>query len=45
MTQEENIEQLDQGVVSDPKPQHTIRSVVSKAEKKIDPSAGKAGMD
>jgi polyphosphate kinase 2 len=45
MTQEENTEQPDQGVVSDPKPQHTIRSVVSKAEKKIDPSAGKAGMD
>ena len=45
MTQEENIEQKDQGIVSDPKPQHTIRSVVSKAEKKIDPSAGKAGMD
>ncbi|MBC8376915.1 MAG: polyphosphate kinase 2 [FCB group bacterium] len=45
MTQEENIEQQDQGVVSDIKPQHTIRSVVNKAEKKIDPSTGKAGMD
>jgi len=45
MTQEENTEQPDQGVVSDPKPQHTIRSVISKAEKKIDPSTGKAGMD
>ncbi|MBC8193025.1 MAG: polyphosphate kinase 2 [Candidatus Marinimicrobia bacterium] len=45
MTQEENIEQEDQSVVSDPKPQHTIRSVITKAEKKIDPSTGKAGMD
>ncbi|MBT3227781.1 MAG: polyphosphate kinase 2 [Candidatus Marinimicrobia bacterium] len=45
MTQEENIEQKDQGIVSDPKPQHTIRSVISKAEKKIDPTSGKAGMD
>ena len=45
MSQEENIEQEDQSVVSDPKPQHTIRSVITKAEKKIDPSTGKAGMD
>ena len=45
MTQKENIEQEDQSVVSDPKPQHTIRSVITKAEKKIDPSTGKAGMD
>ncbi len=45
MIQDENIEQPVQGPVSDPKPQHTIRSVVTKAEKKIDPSSGKAGMD
>ncbi len=32
-------------VSSDPKPHDTIRSVVTKAEKKIDPSSGKAGMD
>jgi len=38
-------EQKEQQPVSDPKPQHTIRSVISKAEKKIDPSAGKVGMD
>ena len=45
MAQEEIIEHEDQSVISDPKPQHTIRSVISKAEKKIEHSAGKAGMD
>ncbi len=42
---EENIEQEEQNIISDPKPQHIIRSVISKAEKKIDHSDGKAGMD
>ena len=45
MSQEENNEQEDQGIISDIKPQHTIRSVITKAEKKIDHSSGKAGMD
>jgi len=45
MTQDQKIELEDQSVVSDPKTQHTIRSVVNKAEKKIDPASGKAGLD
>jgi len=45
MSQEENNEHEDQGIISDIKPQHTIRSVITKAEKKIDHSSGKAGMD
>ncbi len=45
MSQEENNEHEDQGIISDIKPQHTIRSVITKAEKKIDHSSGKTGMD
>ena len=45
MSQEENNEHEDQDIISDIKPQHTIRSVITKAEKKIDHSSGKAGMD
>jgi len=45
MSQEDFTEPEEQKPVSDLKPQNIIRSVVSKAEKKIDPSAGKAGID
>lgn len=45
MSPENIIEPEDQNIVSDPKPQHTIRSVIHKAEKKIDTSSGKAGLD
>lgn len=45
MTQEEINKDQEEEQVSDPKPQHTIRSVISKAEKKIDPSSGKVGLD
>jgi len=45
MTQDQTVEPDDQNPVADPKPQHTIRSVVSKAEKKIDSAPGKAGVD
>ncbi len=36
---------VDPNASSDPKPQHTIRSVINKVEKRIDSSAGKAGME
>ncbi len=45
MTQEESINKTEQTITSDPKPQQIIRSVISKAEKKIDHASGKADMD
>ncbi len=45
MSQEKNIELKDQSVTSDQKTQHIIRTVINKAEKKIDPTSGKAGID
>jgi polyphosphate kinase 2 len=45
MAQEEKNNPDDQSIISDPKPQHTIRSVITQAEKQIDPATGKAGMD
>ncbi len=35
----------EQSPTADPKPNETIRSVISKVEKNFDPSFGKAGMD
>ncbi len=45
MTSDENLGMDGQPIESDPKPHDTIRSVISKAEKKIDPSFGKAGLN
>ncbi len=45
MVSEENIGKEEPQHLFDPKPHDTIREVISKAEKKIDPSFGKAGMD
>jgi len=45
MTPEETQEPLETKPLSDPKPQQIIRSVISKAEKKIDSGAGKIGLD
>ncbi|MCF7825955.1 MAG: polyphosphate kinase 2 [Candidatus Marinimicrobia bacterium] len=45
MTQEEKTDHEGHDQSSDLKPQHIIRSVISKAEKKFDPSFGKAGME
>ena len=45
MTSDEKKLTEEPQVTSDPKPHHTIRSVISKVEKKMDPSFGKAGMD
>jgi len=45
MISDENIKPDEYLSASDPKPHDTIREVLSKAEKNIDPSLGKAGMD
>ncbi len=44
MTSDENTLLEDQTPERDPKPHDTIRSVISKVEKKMDPSFGKAGI-
>ncbi|NQV30880.1 MAG: polyphosphate kinase 2 [Candidatus Marinimicrobia bacterium] len=45
MVQDEKILHDETQQLSDPKPHDTIREVINKAEKKIDPSSGKAGMN
>mgnify|MGYP002640907925 CR=1 FL=1 len=45
MATDDKVNPEEENIHADPKPQHTIRSVITKAEKKIDPTAGKAGMD